>query len=107
MHACLVAHLVHSCQQTPHLPLADTQFFSRLSLRDLLVLRLLQGHQPIPIGLVHEQFSWLLFQLPGSPLSIGHFYFAQLGHSHFAPTPEARGLASLEELTYHSSHIPT
>jgi len=40
----------------------------------------------IPIGLAHEQFSWLLFQLPGSTLSIGHFYFAQIGHSHCAAT---------------------
>jgi hypothetical protein len=33
----------------------------------------------------------LAWQLPASTMSIGHFYFAQLGHSHFAATAATYG----------------
>ena len=41
-------------QQSPHVPLGDTQFLSGLLLRDQFLLGLFQGHQPVPLGLRHQ-----------------------------------------------------
>jgi len=41
-------------QQPSHMPLGYPQFFRCLLLRDQLLLRLLQGHQPVPFGLRHQ-----------------------------------------------------
>src|SRR5215467_12616802 len=45
------------------------------------LLGLLQGHQPVSLSLGHKQMSFV--HPPGSTLSIGHFYFAQIGHYYF------------------------
>src|SRR3954453_20630268 len=67
------------------MPLRHPQFRRGLLLRDELLLCFLQHNQPVPIPLGHLQNS-LFFQLPSVTLSTGHFYLAQIGHSHVAPT---------------------
>jgi hypothetical protein len=51
---CLVPTLLQSIQQPLHLPYAQVQFLSSLSLRDQILLRLFQGYQPVSIGLRHQ-----------------------------------------------------
>src|ERR1017187_5088296 len=71
-------------QESPHLPLGDADLLGSLLLRDQFLLGLLQGHQPVALGLGHQQLSFV--HPPGWTLSIGHFYFAQIGHYYFAAT---------------------
>src|ERR1019366_3343136 len=68
----------------PHLPLCDADLLGSLLLRDQFLLGLLQGHQPVSLGLGHQQLTFV--HPPGWTLSIGHFYFAQIGHYYFAAT---------------------
>src|SRR3954453_8475832 len=77
------------------MPLRHPQFRRGLLLRDELLLCFLQHNQPVPIPLGHLQNS-LFFQLPSVTLSTGHFYLAQIGHSHVAPTVLDFGLAKLQ-----------
>jgi hypothetical protein len=77
-------------QEPAHLPLGDADLLGSLLLRDQLLLGFLQGHQPVSLGLGHQQLS---FAHPsGWTLSIGHFYFAQIGHYHFAATLAANAV---------------
>src|ERR1017187_3647846 len=71
-------------QESPHLPLCDADLLGSLLLRDQFLLGLLQGPQPVSLGLGHQQLSFV--HPPGWTLSIGHFYFAQIGHYYFAAT---------------------
>ena len=41
-------------QESPHLPLRDADLLGRLLLRDQFLLGLLQGHQPVSLGLGHQ-----------------------------------------------------
>ena len=71
-------------RQPPHVPFRYPQFLGCLLLGDQLFLRLLQGHQAVPFGLRQQQLYFC--HLPSLKASIGHFYFAQIGHNHFAAT---------------------
>ena len=55
----LVAAFLQLMQQPPYVPLRDPQFLCRLLLSDQLLLSLLQRHQPVPLGLRHQQLSFL------------------------------------------------
>src|SRR3954471_16319638 len=64
--------------------LALPDFLGGLPLRDQALLGFLQCDQPVAVSLCHEKCSWI--HLSSLTPSIGHFYLAQLGHSHLAPT---------------------
>ncbi len=72
-------------QESPHLPRRDADLLGGLFLGDQSLLGLLQCLQPVSLGLGRQQLSFV--HPPGWPLSIGHFYLAQSGDSHVAPTP--------------------
>src|SRR5258708_22828461 len=71
-------------QEPAYLPLGDADLLGSLFLRDQFLLGFLQSHQPVSLGLGHQQLSFV--HPPCWPLSIGHFYFAQIGHYYFAAT---------------------
>src|SRR5258707_4105401 len=71
-------------QEPAYLPLGDSDLLGSLFLRDQFLLGFLQSHQPVSLGLGHQQLSFV--HPPCWPLSIGHFYFAQIGHYYFAAT---------------------
>ncbi|MCX6626716.1 MAG: hypothetical protein NTW28_03680, partial [Candidatus Solibacter sp.] len=62
-------------------------------------LGLLEGHQPVSLGLGHQQLSFV--HPPGWTLSIGHFYFAQIGHYYFAATQILRFLVVCQQPVYY------
>ena len=72
-------------QQAPHLAHRQIQFLGCLRLFDEFLECLFQHHQSVSVPLGHGQNSWF-FHLPSLTLSRGHFYLAQIGHSHVAPT---------------------
>ena len=41
-------------QESPYLPLRDADLLGGLLLRNQFLLGLLQGHQPVSLGLVHQ-----------------------------------------------------
>src|ERR1035438_8007274 len=79
-------------QESPHLSLRDADLLGGLFLGDQFLLGLLQGPQPVSLGLGHQQLSFV--HPPGWTLSIGHFYFAQIGHYYFAATRVGRPIAT-------------
>jgi hypothetical protein len=81
----LVSSATKLGQQPAYLPFTELQLLGRLPLPNRSARSLFQCHQPIPVGLGHQQFSCFCHS-PASNLSIGHFYFAQLGHSYVAAT---------------------
>jgi hypothetical protein len=85
MHDRTVAHLSQPDQQPPHLAFAQLQLDGCLPLCDQLLLCLFQHYQTVAFPMGHGENSWF-FHPPSLTLSIGHFYLAQLGHSHVAPT---------------------
>jgi hypothetical protein len=84
VHDRFIAALLQRLQHPPHLALAYADLFGSLLLRDQSLVGLLQANQPVSFGLGHQELSFV--QLPDSSLSIGHFYFAHLGHYYFAAT---------------------
>src|ERR1019366_711111 len=84
MDSRLVSFPPHLPQESSHLPLRDADLLGSLLLRDQFLLGLLEGIQPVSLGLGHQQLSFV--HPPGWTLSIGHFYFAQIGHYYFAAT---------------------
>jgi hypothetical protein len=74
-------------QQPSHMPFALTDLRSRFPLRDQSLPCFLERHQTVAILLRHEKCA--CFHLSTLHLSIGHFYFARLGHYHFAPTGQS------------------
>jgi hypothetical protein len=84
MHHSLIALLSHLHQKSSDMTLALPHFFGCLSLCDQPLLCFLQRDQPVAVLLCHEKCPGI--HLPTLIPSIGHFYFAQLGHSHFAAT---------------------
>jgi hypothetical protein len=49
-----VSMLLQAIQQPLHVPNAQPQFFGSFALRNQPLLRLLQRHQPVSIGLRHQ-----------------------------------------------------
>jgi hypothetical protein len=76
-------------QHPPHLAVANFQSLGSSYLRQMLLLYLVQHFQAVPFSLV--QGDSLRFHSAATYES-GHFYFAQAGHSHFAPIDSKRGL---------------
>src|SRR6516164_5152400 len=71
-------------QHPPHVPVGYFQPLGGGPLRQLLLLYLMQDSQSVPASLARGD----PLRLHGPPATheSGHFYFAQTGHSHFAPT---------------------
>src|SRR5947207_14206550 len=82
MHHRRVAPLLHALQHLAHPALAHLHLLRRFPLRHLFVAGSLQPVQPVPFLLAHPDS----FHPSALRLSIGTFYFAQLGTSHFAAT---------------------
>src|SRR3954453_5131728 len=82
MHHHSVALLLHPPQQFPHPALTYPHPLSRFSLRHFAVSCPFQPFQPVPLLLAHRDS----FHLSASRLSIGTFYFGQLGTFHFGAT---------------------
>jgi hypothetical protein len=57
MHHRTVPDVLQPHQQSSYLSFAQPQLFGCLPLRDQLLLRLLQDHQPVPSALGHGQNS--------------------------------------------------
>src|ERR1035438_10924261 len=86
----LIAFCFQPYQKATNVPFGLSDLVGGLTLCDQSLLRFFQRDQPIAVFLGHEKCSW--FHLSSLTPSIGHFYFAQLGHSHFAPTDSQSSL---------------
>ncbi len=64
------------------MPFGTSDLLGRWSLADLPLVRLPECHQPVSIPLPQGENS-CVFHLPSLTLSIGHFYLALIGHSHW------------------------
>ena len=80
-----IAALLVSLQQTPYLARRDTQLLGRLGLPNALGFQIPENYQPVSIALAHGENS-LFWHPPSLISSRGHFYLAQTGYSHLAPT---------------------
>jgi hypothetical protein len=97
MHHRALAALLVALQKASDLARRDPQLLGRLGLPDAPGLQIPKYYQPVSIPLAHGENS-LFLHLPSLTPSTGHFYLAQTGHSHLAPTRERTEFDPLHRL---------